>query len=238
MAEKPKFGIFALASSVSSTSRPATIRSNTANGFIDLIATASARCAASSLPDDVTNLTSRSRPHVSKYFSCGINMSWIAFWYVLGDLSALFFGLTGSVSSCASFGSTAMTVILSLVTPCHVAPPLSAPSFHAFTHTGPPPTTVESKRPYPPRSGSPCGDSFRHRGLSSAALVPMPEAATGGPAPFGLGSVAAPASVAVAMAGTTSVLIAAQSATSATANREPLPGRRTVMTYPPRYTRA
>ena len=77
--EKPKFGIFALASSVSNTSRPATMRSNTANGFIALIATASARCAASSLPDDVSNLISRSRPHVSKYFIWGINMSWMAF---------------------------------------------------------------------------------------------------------------------------------------------------------------
>jgi hypothetical protein len=38
-------------------------------------------------------------------------------------------------------------VTLFFVTPCQVAPPLSSPGFHAFTHTGPPATVVESNRP-------------------------------------------------------------------------------------------
>ena len=60
----------------------------------------------------------------------------------------MWLGLTGSVWSWVSFGTTATTVMRSLVTPGAVAPPLSAPAFHTFTHTGPPPTTVVSKRPY------------------------------------------------------------------------------------------
>jgi hypothetical protein len=63
--EYPITGMCALASSVSSTSRPATMMWNTANGFIASTFTTSARCAASSEPDDVTNLNSTSRPHVS-----------------------------------------------------------------------------------------------------------------------------------------------------------------------------
>ena len=39
----------------------------------------------------------------------------------------------------------------SLVTPGAVAPPLSAPSFQGFTHTGPSPTMVEGSRPYTPK---------------------------------------------------------------------------------------
>ena len=40
-------------------------RITTANGFIAVIVTRSARCAVSSSPLDVTNLTSMSRPQVS-----------------------------------------------------------------------------------------------------------------------------------------------------------------------------
>ena len=61
----PYTRIFALAISASSTSSPTVTMSITANGFIALMVTESARCAASSLPDDVTNFTSTSRPHVS-----------------------------------------------------------------------------------------------------------------------------------------------------------------------------
>ncbi len=70
-----------------------------------------------------------------------------AFCIVLAELSARFFGATGSALFCASFGTTATMVTLSLVTPCAVAPPLFAPAFHSFTQTGPPPISVLSKRP-------------------------------------------------------------------------------------------
>ena len=93
----------------------------------------------------------------------------------------------------------------SLVTPGAVAPPLSAPSFQGFTHTGPLPTMVEGSRPYTPyRVASSCA----HFGLSSAAAVPMPVPATGLAAPGG--GCTAPATFTRAIV----VTIAATSATT------------------------
>src|SRR6516164_11248026 len=106
---------------------------------------------------------------------------------VLAELSSRCLGATGSAFNCSSFGASTTTVIFVAVTPCAVAPPLLLPAFHALTHVGPPPISVLSKRPYGPYFGSSC----RQRGLSSAAWVPIPDAATGGPAPSGRGIAAA-----------------------------------------------
>ena len=79
-------------------------------------------------------------------------------------------------ASCCSEGTIATTVIASLVTPCTVAPPLSLPSAHGTTHTGPVPTRSLSQRPYAPMVEL-------HFVLLIAAAVPMPVPAGGFPAP-------------------------------------------------------
>src|SRR5262249_6883697 len=114
----------------------------------------------------------------------------------------------------------ATTVIVFFVTPCDVAPPLLSPVLKALTHAAPFPSSVVSKRP----QGLSFGSSGRQRGLSNAACVPMPEAATGGPAPSGRGIAAAPA--ALAFVPTTSDAAVISPATASDALRPTL--RRTV----------
>src|SRR5262245_32055764 len=123
---------------------------------------------------------------------------------------------------------TATTVIRFRVTPCVVAPPLSEPAFHSWTHTGPPPISVLSKRPYGPYLGSSC----RQRGLSSAASVPTPDAATGGPAPSGRGIVEGAADAPCA-AGTMNAAAPTPNAASAATAHRRTRSRPRAIRYPP-----
>ena len=171
-------GILSAASAVPKTGSDVYVPSMTANGFFAFTVTASARCWDSSSPLEVTKSRSNVRPYVTCACVNAANVSLNAF------VTVPVFPVVWSTgvcpgrapASCCSFGTSTTTLILSFVTPCDVAPPLSVPFFHSATQTGPKPSKTKSVRPYGPAS-------LRHCGLAKAAAVFIPVPAGGLPFP-------------------------------------------------------